>query len=232
MKSIFAVAVILSFSLGFCENEARWKLAESYVEYVNTIGELLDTTIYAGSTGTAEDYTNTFKSLEKRKGIWDGAKNCLSNISEVGLTESELELKKTAVSNADLAKTIIDAEANLLEGFLNGDEKNPGTISRKLGKFTNDYEAVTKLAVMNSILFVQTLVDSMPDENGKMSYLWLTSDQRKEISNSLINEFGKGIKGGMKPGMDRIKVTAAIICHFVNGEHKSSDQRGKGTKPH
>ena len=76
-----------------------------------------------------------------------------------------------------------------------------------------------------SILVTNSLVSRTPDEKGELSYLAITSEERRRLIEQLDVTFGDIIKGGTNEKQTQLEICAAVLRQALAGEHKSSDER-------
>jgi hypothetical protein len=77
------------------------------------------------------------------------------------------------------------------------------------------------------VAVTQTLVSKVPDGNGKISSLRITTQQRKTITQKLEDNFGLAVKSPVKDDeQDTILATAVEIYHWITDQGwKSADVR-------
>lgn len=71
------------------------------------------------------------------------------------------------------------------------------------------------------------LIDKNPDENGKKSYMAITSKERAELKERLVSLFGEDVKGGLKNGQVKLQACGASIYKVLDDPFKSADERPK-----
>jgi hypothetical protein len=108
------------------------------------------------------------------------------------------------------------------------EEFNPNPLIRSISEqYPKMNEAMNMLSDC-SVLVTHAILDTRPDERGKLTYLGISSRERKALISSLDDIYGDDIEGGMREDQPKIDQCGAILVQGLTGVHKSSDERAKG----
>lgn len=100
-----------------------------------------------------------------------------------------------------------------------------GKYMSKLSELAAESDNSWQMLLQATGLVTHAMVDQNPDENGHLSYLVLTSQERKELIDELDNIYGGVIKDGIQPGQRYVDVCPAMLRQILAGDHKSADER-------
>jgi hypothetical protein len=102
-----------------------------------------------------------------------------------------------------------------------------GEAMSKATDISTRHELIAKTLFESSLMVAYALVDTIPDKEGRLSYLLITSEERKKLVDEIEAQFGKdlkGSKGGQRAGDWKVS-TAKLLREFLAGDHKSKNQR-------
>lgn len=166
-------------------------------------------------------------------------KNLRLAIQEIQMAQSQISSYEN--SNNEIVKTaadfIIKAYQQLQQSMTESlelqeklysaspEEFNQGEYMSKISALQANQETAMTLLIQSSVLVTHSFVSKQPDEKGNLSYLVLTSKQRKELISELDSIFGKSIKNGMQEGQTHLEACAGALRQVLSGGHKSSDER-------
>ena len=121
---------------------------------------------------------------------------------------------------------------NAVEDLINASSgSNPnvdmGSLSKRASEITAKQEYISESLFKANTLVAMTLIDQKPDENNHVSYLLLTSKERKELQKELELYFNKSLLLGGKKNQKYTVASAIILNKLLTDDHKSSDERTK-----
>lgn len=139
----------------------------------------------------------------------------LSALNSVLVYESVIALDKETVA---LLKRLADDGAEKI---------SPGDLAEKMADIRLRKEESWNGISLVLVAVTQTLVSKIPDGNGKISSLRITTQQRKTITQKLEDNFGPAVKSPVKDDeQDTILATAVEIYHWITDQGwKSTDAR-------
>ncbi len=105
------------------------------------------------------------------------------------------------------------------------EEINEGEYLAKFKTLHAAQEMAINLLVPTSVQVAQCLVSEQPDEEGSLSYLVITEEQRKELMLKWNSIFSKSSKNGIQPVRSHSEACAEVLRTVLFGGHKSSDER-------
>lgn len=90
---------------------------------------------------------------------------------------------------------------NIYENTLNKPKDiKEGTFTKQISENMAANEELWRMLLNATVMSTHTLVDNKRTENGKLTYLKITSREKKSVMDELVNIFGEGIKSGPKGG--------------------------------
>jgi hypothetical protein len=92
-------------------------------------------------------------------------------------------------------------------------------------KLTADRDEILKLCMTASIMATYSLVSDVPDKNGKLPYLTITTEERDNLKKKLEDYFGEKIKDGLKAGQSLSITPAAALYEFLKRDFIPADKR-------
>ncbi len=105
--------------------------------------------------------------------------------------------------------------------------KNPGAgkMMSDMGKLLADRDEVLKMCMLASIMSTYALVSDKHDKEGHLSYLTITSKERDDLKKELVDNFGEGIKEGVKSAQSLAMTPASSISEFLKRDFTPSDKK-------
>jgi hypothetical protein len=101
-----------------------------------------------------------------------------------------------------------------------------GKLSSKASEITSKVEYISETLFKANTFVAMCLIDTIPDENNHVSYLLITSKERKTLLKELELFFGKSLQ--TKQNNPKYTIASAIILKSIlTDKHKSSDERIK-----
>ena len=143
------------------------------------------------------------------------------------------EVRRAAILTVKSYDVYIQCLDNILEkqGRLwsaSDKEFNPNSLIRSISEqYPKMNEAMDMLSDC-SVLATHAVLDTRPDERGKLTYLGISSRERKALISRLGAIYGNGIEDGIRDDQSKIDQCGAILLQGLTGVHKSSDERGEG----
>jgi len=104
-----------------------------------------------------------------------------------------------------------------------------GKLSSKASEITAQVEYISETLFKANTFVAYCLIDSIPDKNNHLSYLFITSIERKNLLSELESFFGKSLKTKQKNPKYTI-ASAIILKRLLIDQHKSKDERNKYDK--
>jgi len=102
-----------------------------------------------------------------------------------------------------------------------------GKIMSEASKLAADKENTDRLLLYTSVMVTHTLVSQIPDKDGLMSYLAITSKEREGLIKQIDGVFGKEVEEGMKAGQTYLDACGGTIREVLTRGFKTSDERTK-----
>jgi hypothetical protein len=129
-------------------------------------------------------------------------------------------------SMADNQKAVISH----FEDMFNNPDKvvaKPGTQAAQFGEITARFEELWAMYNDYSMMAVYSMIDpNRLSEDGKVNRLYLSKDERQELSLKLSSIFGNQIKQGVKVGQKPLISSASLFYSMLNEpKWKSSDAK-------
>jgi hypothetical protein len=102
-----------------------------------------------------------------------------------------------------------------------------GKLSRTVTEITAKQEYISESLFQLTTLIAMILIDEVPDKNNHVSFLLITSKERKNLLNELYSFFDKSLLINSKKNPKYTIASAIILNTILTGDHKSSDERNK-----
>jgi hypothetical protein len=118
----------------------------------------------------------------------------------------------------------------LMINALSGSNPNVdiGKMMSKATDISSRHEFIMGTLSKSSQLLAFSILDTIPDVNGKLTYLLVTSQERKDLLSELDSIFGKSIKSIPKGQTLSTNISIAYILRVqLSGNKKSKDEREK-----
>ena len=228
MKKCIIAIFVLAFSSTLAFAGEEYDLAESCIKGLQLIAinvekaNVLASTDYKDTESMAIDLLSesrlAVRRLEQAKNLFE---KYLSSKNELVRETAEALIKTYAIKIA-VENRLLEANEKLVASYGKND-KGEGLIERS--KIQADGETAWEMMINGCAFVTHCLVDQKPDKNGNLSYLVLTSAERKELIKELDSIYGKSIKNGMQAGQTKFEVCGAGLRAVLAGDHKSADQR-------
>lgn len=142
------------------------------------------------------------------------------------ISSKNMLIAETA-KNTSLAYDIFIANGQTTLHHLEQLAKGQGIGDFDIGKQGANIRRAWDMMLKCSILMTHCLIDEKPDENGKKSYMEITSKERAELKEKLVSLFGEDVKGGLKGGQTKLQACGASIYKVLDDPFKSADERPK-----
>ena len=124
---------------------------------------------------------------------------------------------KIAENQLNLQKVLYSSEA----------EADKQSIMEAMRKIADEGKGAWTMLGNCSVLVTYSLVSTIPDDQGRLSFLAITSDQRKKLLSQLVEIYGSVIKKGRSDKLTQFQICGAILFEALKGKHKSADERQK-----
>ncbi|MBD3426094.1 MAG: hypothetical protein GF409_02550 [Candidatus Omnitrophica bacterium] len=101
-------------------------------------------------------------------------------------------------------------------------------MARVIGRIRDEYPRIDmamKILRDSSMLVSLAMLEAEADQAGKLTYLGITSEQRRELINYLEKIYGKDLSGDIRESDPVIYQCGAILLKGLTGIHLSSDER-------
>ena len=164
------------------------------------------------------------RDLRMSKGILNKYKN--SNNELMKMTADLVSLsydKQIKINNEGL---------KLYEGLFNSrsgdsdEEFDHGSFLREISKLAADKEVVLQSLLKCSMMLTHILVSKVPDKEGNINFLTVSSEEREKLIRIIDKIFGDSVKGGMRPGQNYLDACAAVVRQVLaDPGWKTSDDR-------
>jgi len=228
-KKIIALCLIFLFLITPCFATEAYEFAKSYINGLTLlvinqekaeVEALRNDTSDAG-TGFIRMFSELRQSIQRLK----NAKVYI----EPYLNSQNKYIKEAAaviMITYDYKIKVSDQMLKLYEDMVSKPQEfDEGKFVVGSGKLDADNEEAWNLLNNCSVLMTYCLVDPKPDKNGKLSYLLITSAERKDLIKDIDNLYGDSVKNGLKVGQNKLQVCGSLIKQVLIGEHKSADER-------
>jgi hypothetical protein len=131
------------------------------------------------------------------------------------------------IDNYNLSLKNLEELTNALSS--NNQNIDMGKLSSKASEITSKVEYISETLFKANTFVAYCLIDSIPDKNNHLSYLFITSIERKNLLSELESFFGKSLK--TKQNNPKYTIASAIILkRLLTDQHKSKDERNKYDK--
>jgi hypothetical protein len=240
MKKIFCLFAIFCFISGsaVCQEEAqtyKYEFARDYVEglgYLKKIREMDRIGRPVGQPNDNKAFLNDYMEDIRR------ARADMIEMRKVIVkyeVPKDPEVRKAAmltVKSYDVyigcLNEILEKQGELWES--SGKKFNPNPFIRRISEqYPKMNEAMDMLSDC-SVLVSHAILDTTPDEYGKLTYLGINAEERQALIARLNTIYGDVIEGGMRDAQPEIDQCGAILLQGLTGVHKSSDERKGGMR--
>lgn len=140
-------------------------------------------------------------------------------------------IKESASGFYEIYLSIIKSnqvDISLFESALNNPKDtaaNQGTFMRKFSENMALNEELWRGLVDATTLSTYTLVDDQRTDNGKLTYLTITSKEKESVMHQLVEVYGESIKNGAQGGQLPLEFSGGLLYYFLNQGHKPSDTK-------
>ena len=114
----------------------------------------------------------------------------------------------------------------------NPEHLNQGEEMEKIGNLRAAQEQILEILIDESKLTPAILISKAVGDNGKMNYLSITLEQKNELLQDLLNNFGDKLKANkediIKAGLQTIDLSGWIIYNTLNSGYKTINDRPNG----
>jgi hypothetical protein len=141
------------------------------------------------------------------------------------LSSNDKNIKETARIFNSIYLSIIENNKNLLnmlENALNNQQGIGGPLFSKLGDHYAANEKVWRILPRATGMSTSCLIDSRRIEDGRCTYLTISTYEKESLIMQLVMIFGDHIKGGPKEGQHPLEVSAVSLYEFLN-KYKAAD---------
>ena len=237
MKKLLWIFMLLLFTSSISFAQGHNEVFNFTRDYITSLGELkLNAEIENDSLVKNKDAANFLSQMiEQMKAQRVTVVHIVSARSLLleYRKSSNSSIAKTAEIIADLYQLLMDAVNQKLEAEERLINENEKTFNQeKYATIASASQPKVSIAQENfmqaSVIVAYLLVSSDPDPDEHYSFLNITFGERKELINKLHSIFGSRIDDEKnKFGFDFMDASGAIMMKFLNGKHKSADERAK-----
>jgi hypothetical protein len=233
-KLIFCIVAVLFLTNPCMGNESRYKF-QFASDYIRSLGQL--DKIEEETSAFNRQYKNdiqyrdaTVTYLRRANRELLAAKDIMSKYekSEEQIIRSATEsilLIYDNLSNIQLETLKMFEELDSPEVIDSPEKFNIESFMGKLSELQLKHDEFLRAFNDISIMVTYILVSWEPDDNGHLSYLAISRNQRKALIKQLDDTFGDEEKNGMKGGHTSFNLCGAILRKVLLGGHKSSNER-------
>lgn len=235
MKKIISIIFIIALCSSFCfanANEEKYLFVKDYIRVLQHLKIIHARGVQLHETMSGDnamlDNVNILSDVRRAKTELIMAKGIMPKYAD---SKDEM-IKETAKAVSSVLNIRIENNEKQLKVYEralaplpNEPAMSEAEMTREMSKILAESDDSFQLLMYCSVMVTHVLLSPLPDKKGLMSFLVVTSEQRKQIIKGLEGIFGDGIKDGLKGGITYIDSTGAILYQFLTGGHKSADER-------
>lgn len=233
-KLIFCIVVVLFATSPCMGNEGRLKF-QFASDYIRSLGQLK--MIEEETSAFNRQYKNDIQYRNATVTFLHRANRNLLAVKDImsKYEKSENKIIKDAtdsilliydnLSNVQLETLKMFEELGSPEIIDNPEKFNIESFMGKSNELQLKHDEFLKAFDDISIMVTYILVSWEPDENGYLSYLAISQNQREALIKQLDETFGDEKGNGMKDGQTYLNSCGAILRKVLLGGHKNSDER-------
>lgn len=140
-------------------------------------------------------------------------------------TESVITCYTSMIDNYENSLDALEKLTNASSG--NNSNIDMGKLSNTVTEITAKQEYLSETLFQLTTFVAMLLIDEIPDKNNHVSFLLITSKERKNLLNELYSFFDKSLLINSKKNPKYTIASATILNTILTGDHKSSDERNK-----
>ena len=245
MKKITILLIINLISFALCNlvfagTQSKFEFVRDYIQALGLLkSSFVDSTTVLNGTyeNEIDKGSAIMQSFTSQRYNLEIAKNLLKQYQNFPDDLIKDITKNTLFAYSQLEDLNKEASINFKrmyspEVLNNHSQINQGEEMEKIGNMRAAQEQMLELLIDESKLTPAALVSKAIGDNGKMNYLSITLEQKDELLQDLLNDFGNKVKVKKEDfktsGIQTIDLSGWVIFNTLNSGYKTIEDRPKG----